>query len=189
MRAFVIAMADEADAVRPFLKDDDQLYVSGIGKVNAAATAAEAIKDGAKEVVNVGFCGGFGEKMNVGDVYRVKAAVEYDFDLAKLNHTEVGVKDGRTSPYIPVGDEGLVLATGDRFTDDDGDLALFRKLGCELRDMEGAAIADVCNQRGVKFVSIKCVTNVHGKGSMVGQFEENRAFCAKKLAAKLREWL
>ncbi len=189
MRAFVIAMADEAEAVRPFMKGDDRLYISGIGKVNAAACTVEAIKDGASEIVNIGFCGGFGKTMQVGDVFRVKAAVEYDFNLAKLNRTDVGVKDGRKSPYIPVSEEGLILATGDRFTDDDNDLALFRKLGCELRDMEGAAIADICDQRKVKLTIIKCVTNVQGQGSMVGQFEHNRILCAQKLMAKLKDIL
>ena len=33
MRAFVIAMENEAEQVRPFLRDGDRLYVSGVGKV------------------------------------------------------------------------------------------------------------------------------------------------------------
>ena len=37
MRAFVIAMRCEADAVEPHLKPGDRVYVAGIGKVNAAA--------------------------------------------------------------------------------------------------------------------------------------------------------
>ena len=42
MRAFVIAMENEAAEVRPFLRDDDRLYVAGVGKVNAAAAAQKA---------------------------------------------------------------------------------------------------------------------------------------------------
>ena len=41
MKAFVIAMENEAAVVRPFLKDDDRLYVAGVGKVNAAAATQE----------------------------------------------------------------------------------------------------------------------------------------------------
>ena len=43
MRAFVIAMRCEVDAVEPHLKLVDRLYVAGIGKVNAAAATQKAI--------------------------------------------------------------------------------------------------------------------------------------------------
>ena len=59
MRAFVIAMECEADAVRPSLRPDDRLYVSGIGKVNATAATQRAICEGAAEIWNAGLCGGF----------------------------------------------------------------------------------------------------------------------------------
>ena len=54
MRAFVIAMENEAAVVRPFLKDGDRLYVSGVGKVNAAAATQKAIDAGADEILNCG---------------------------------------------------------------------------------------------------------------------------------------
>ena len=181
MRAFVIAMESEAEAVRPHLGADDRLYVSGIGKVNAAAATMKAICEGADEIWNVGLCGGFGPEVEVGGVYPVRAAVEYDFDLARLNGTARGVKDERTSPLIPVGDVGKILATGDRFNDDEDDLGLFAALGCELRDMEGAAIADVCDKAGVRCVIRKCVSDVHGAGSMVGQYRANLPKCLKRL--------
>ena len=66
MRAFVIAMDCEADCVRPWLGLDDRLYVSGIGKVNAAAATQRAICEGADEIWNVGLCGGFGDDIEVG---------------------------------------------------------------------------------------------------------------------------
>ena len=44
MRAFVIAMESEAGAVRPCLRDGDRLYVSGIGKANAAAATQKATR-------------------------------------------------------------------------------------------------------------------------------------------------
>ena len=91
-RAFVIAMECEADAVRPALRDGDRLYVSGIGKVNAAAATQLAICEGANEIWNAGLSGGFGD-VEVGGVYGVERAVEYDFDLAKLNGTAIGVLD------------------------------------------------------------------------------------------------
>ena len=50
MRAFVIAMECEAACVRPHLRPGDRLYVSGIGKVNAAMTTQKAIDEGATEI-------------------------------------------------------------------------------------------------------------------------------------------
>lgn len=201
MRAFVIAMEREAVCLRPFLNPDDRLYVSGIGKVNAAAATMKAICEGADEIVNVGFSGGFGADMEVGRVYGVERAVEYDFDLAKLNGTAIGVLDEYDTPYLPLEKtEGLerftwfggwkTLATGDRFNDSEQDYTLITSvLGCSLRDMEGAAIAHVCRRTGVKCRSFKCVTNLAGSGSMTGQYERNLALCGDRLTAAMREWL
>ena len=187
MRAFVIAMRCEADAVEPHLKPGDRLYVSGIGKVNAAAATQKAICEGADEIWNVGLCGGFGDGIEVGDVFTVDRAVEYDFDLAKLNGTAIGVLNEYDTPYLlfatVVGLPARTLATGDHFNDSETDYALItEELGASLRDMEGAAIAHVCKREGVRCHAVKCVTNVAGKGSMLGQYEENTRRCLERLS-------
>lgn len=203
MRAFVIAMECEADTVRPWLRSDDRLYVAGIGKVNAAAATQRAICEGASEIWNVGLCGGFGDDVEVGDIYRVDRAVEYDFDLAKVNGTAVGVLNEYDSPYLELDTpashvsrlaafpwfKGVkILATGDRFNDSEADNALIVKtLGASLRDMEGAAIAHVCKREGVKCLSLKCVSDVAGKGSMTGQYEINKRLCLEKLTNAMKE--
>lgn len=200
MRAFVIAMDCEAEAVRPHLKPEDRLYVSGIGKVNAAAATMKAICEGATEIWNAGLCGGFGDRVEVGGVYAVARAVEYDFDLAKLNGTRVGQLDEFDTPYLPLSPiphfaflashSPLTLATGDHFNDSEADYGLITKeLGASLRDMEGAAIAHVCLRAKVPCFSVKCVTNVAGKGSMTGQYGENRMRCLVHLSEALKEIL
>ena len=196
-RAFVIAMDCEADCIRPWLKPADRLYVCGIGKVNAAAATMKAICEGADEIWNAGLCGGFGDGMEVGDVYAVESAVEYDFDLAQLNGTRIGQLNEFDSPYLPFAKvespTGLslasrVLATGDHFRDgtEDHDL-IVRELGASLRDMEGAAIAHVCRNAHVPCRSVKCVSDVVGKGSMVGQYEACRAKCLARLSDVMKE--
>ena len=194
MRAFVIAMRCEADAVEPHLKPGDRLYVAGIGKVNAAAATQKAICEGADEIWNIGLCGGFGDDIEVGDVFTVDRAVEYDFDLAKLNGTAVGVLNEYDTPYLPfepvAGLPARTLATGDHFNDSETDYALITKeLGASLRDMEGAAVAHVCKREGVRCHAVKCVTNVAGKGSMLGQYEENARRSLEKLSAVMKEVL
>lgn len=194
-RVFVIAMECEADAVRPWLKDTDVLIVSGIGKVNAAAATQKAISAfSAGIVVNAGLAGGFAPDMKPGDVYEIEAAVEYDFDLAKLNGTRVGVLDEYDTPYIGLEHTGMfpkaILATGDRFNDGESDYALIRdELKASVRDMEGAAVAHVCKKNSVPCRSLKCITNVAGKGSMTGQYEANRGKCLEILKNALGRYL
>ena len=203
MRAFVIAMRCEADAVEPHLKPEDRLYVAGIGKVNAAAATQKAICEGADEIWNVGLCGGFGEGIEVGDIYGVESATEYDFDLAKINGVSIGVLDGFDTPYLhcfkpavlredpPEWFKGWkILATGDRFNDSEADHELITKTLCaSLRDMEGAAVAHVCKMADVKCVSLKCVSDVAGRGAMTGQYLDNRVRCLVKLSQAMKELL
>lgn len=196
MRAFIIAMPNEAEAVAPILQDGDKLYLSGVGKVNAAATTQRAI-DEAKgremEIWNIGLCGGFEMGMKVGDVYEVDRAVEYDFDLANMNNTEVGQLNERNSPYIPLRTIGVLpvkaLATGDHFNDSNNDIALFRHLGTSLRDMEGAAVAHVCEKNNIVCHAIKCISNVQGESSMIGQFKNNTEKALKILEQTLKRIL
>ena len=203
MRAFVIAMRCEADAVEPHLGAGDRLYVAGIGKVNAAAATQKAICEGADEIWNVGLCGGFGDDISVGDIYGVESATEYDFDLAKINGVSVGVLDGFDTPYLhcykprvlrenpPEWFKGWkILATGDRFNDSEADHELITKTLCaSLRDMEGAAVAHVCKMADVKCVSLKCVSDVAGRGLMTDQYLENRARCLVGLSRAMKELL
>jgi len=141
-------MECEAETVRPWLRPSDGLVVSGIGKVNAAAATQKAICAGATEIWNVGLSGGFGAEIKVGDIYGVTRAVEYDFDLAKINGTAVGVLNEYDSPYIdltyPPELAGRlesrawfggwrILATGDHFTDSEASYELITKtLGASL---------------------------------------------------------
>lgn len=201
MRAFVIAMESEAAAVRPLLGTDDRLYVSGIGKVNAAAAAQRAIDDwrratgatgapepGTFEIVNAGVAGGLGPGVGIADVFEIDRAVEYDFDLSAVNGTDAGVHDERTTPYFRLATTGLLpaktLGTGDRFSDSEADLPLLERLGVGVRDMEGAAIAHVCETNGVACRSVKSITNVVGRGA-TGQFRSNLGKALESLSAAL----
>ena len=192
MRAFVIAMENEAEQVRPVLKSDDRLYVSGIGKVNAAAAAQKAIDAGADEIVNCGVAGGLSLDMNVGDVYEISQAVEYDFDLTILNGTKLGTHNERDTPYFDCRTTGMfpqrILASGDRFTNDEKDVLDPLSLGATVKDMEGAAIAHVCELNGIPCRMLKCISDVHGKGDMTGQYKDNLAKALGCLRDALTSW-
>jgi len=193
MRAFVIAMENEAEQVRPFLKDGDRLYVSGIGKVNAAAAVQKAIDDGAVEILNCGLAGGLEPSMEAGDVFEVSQAVEYDFDLTALNGTRLGTHNERDTPFFECRTTGRfparILATGDRFTNEARDAEDAIALGAALRDMEGAAIAHVCETNGVPCRMLKCVSDIHGKGEMTGQYKDNLEKTLVCLKDALMSWM
>lgn len=206
MKVFVIAMNNEADCVVSNLEnacestlfgrrvvrgtlngEDAFIVVSGVGKSNAAAAAQLAIQEtGTKKIFNLGVSGGLDPAMKVGDIYEVADAVQYDFDLVQINGTETGTLNERDTPFIPCKTEGRLaaktLATGDRFNDSADDSALLKKLGASLRDMEGAAIAHVCETAGVEFVSYKCISDVEGSGSMPEQYMENLKTCLNILS-------
>ena len=191
MRAFVIAMEKEAEPLRPRLRPDDRLYVSGVGKVNAAAATMRAICDGATEIWNIGLAGGFDPSMEIGDLYEISEAVEYDFDLAEINGTRVGQLDERDSPYLPLAPLNRFpkrrLASGDRFGAGERELALFRALGTTVRDMEGAAIAHVCEKASIPCHAVKCISDVIGKGRLIDQYAEHLSFCLSRLGLPLDE--
>lgn len=187
-------MECEADAVRPAMKEGDRLYLAGIGKVNAAAATQRAIDEGADEIVNAGLAGGFGDDLEVGDVYEVTSAVEYDFDLAVINGTRIGQLNEYDTPFLKLDTTGRlpgrILATGDRFNDSEADNELIEKeLGASLRDMEGAAIVHVCLKNGVKCRAYKCISDVHGRGSMTGQYEVNKRIALTKLTEAMKSLL
>ena len=191
VRAFVIAMESEATAVRPHLRPGDRLYVCGVGKVNAASATQKAIDAGATEIWNVGVAGGFDPAMKVGACYVIDRAVDYDFDLAQINGTRIGVHNERTTPYFACAADfapdlpRATLATGDRFNDSEADRATLAGLEATVRDMEGAAVAHVCETNGVPCRMVKCLSDVHGKGSMTGQYRDNLAKALAALSATL----
>jgi len=209
MKVFVVAMDCEAQCVVANMEGavesrqygrrvvrgrldgaDTAVVVSGVGKGNAAAATQFAIQSGADTIVNVGVAGGLSVLMEIGDIYEVGSAVQYDFDISEVNKTPVGTLNERRTPYIPLSTTGrlrqAVLATGDRFCDGaEYDDLVVNELKCTLRDMEGAAIAQVCETAGARCVSFKCVSDVRGRGSMTRQYAENLPRCIERLAAEV----
>ena len=200
--AFVVAMGCEAECIISNLQGRGEcvlwgrrvvrgmwrgqraaVVVSGIGKDNAAAATQLALSEFRPgEIINFGVAGGLRATMKVGEIYEVRAAIEYDFDLAELNQTAVGVLNERKEREIGIGNVGEVLGTGDRFSNDEGEAAALLEMGIGLRDMEGAAIAHVCETAGARMRCVKCVSDVHGVGEkMTGQYQANLAKCLEVL--------
>lgn len=173
------------------LNSNVAVVVCGVGKVNAACGAQYAIDCLQPSViVNVGVAGGLNSSMQVGKIYGVESAVQYDFDLAQLNGTAIGTLDEYDINYLPLSTDGRYplkkLGTGDRFNDSAADFELLTKtLGADIRDMELGAIVQTCKHAGVKCAAYKIISDLAGSGSTTEQFLKNLAVCFNTLENEL----
>ena len=164
------------------------LVICGVGKVNAAVGAAAGITAyRPSSVLNFGVAGGLNESAKLCEIYAINKAVQFDFDLTQLNGGKIGTLDEYDSPYLPVLAKSAfplaTLATGDRFNDSTQDLALLNdELYADIRDMEGAAIAQVALSAKVPLYMYKAISDVVG-GDCVQQYRDNLARALGALTA------
>lgn len=136
--------------------------LSGCGKVNAAiATTALIERYNPEGIINVGLAGAVG--LDTG-VYYVEELCQGDYDL-KLLKEGFDCSDFVKPACIPIKKaypdmQGAKLITTDKFITEEAD-SIKEKYGKCLVDMEGAAIAWVCecynkNYYGIKIVSDNC---------------------------------
>lgn len=194
MIGVVVATEREADAVRGTLPRCATLFTAGVGKVNAATAAMSALWIGVDAIVNAGLAGGVAEDARVGTAWCVSDAVQYDCDLSAVDGTEPGTVAGRRSPFFRLlRVDGLPTArcgTADRFgggTRDTGDIALLARLGCCLRDMECAAVAQVCERVRKPIYAVKVVSDVgRFPKPTAEQYRENMERCLARLVDAVR---
>lgn len=154
--------------------------ISGIGKVSAALTAQKIIDDYAPEyLINFGSVGAVNNSVNVLEYYVVDKCMQYDFDVTSLDPVPLGYIqeydrvffDCLHSPFNEF--KKTSLATGDRFSTGKKDAELISNQGCALRDMEGAAIAQVCASDNIPAIIVKGVSDVYGSEPEQDQFIKN----------------
>ncbi len=163
------------------------VVICGVGKVNAAAGTQLALSLFKPEcVINLGVAGGLNERCTVGSIYCVSKAVQYDFDLCQLNGTTIGTLDEYKENYLTLNTTTKFplrkLATADRFNDSKTDFKLITKELCaDLRDMEGAAIVQVCTRANVPVYAFKAVSDLAGSGSTTEQYLQNMKVCTENI--------
>ena len=212
MKVFVIAMEKEAAPLLEVMRIQrdikfcgkrivtGELYgvncgivICGVGKVNAACGTQIAVDElGADTVINIGVAGGLNGGSKVGEIYGISHAVQYDFDLTQINGTAIGTLDECKENYLPLATPPLYplkkLATGDRFNDSKEDYKLLTEvLKADIRDMEGAAIAQVCMHAKVKFHAFKVISDLAGSGSTTEQYLSNLTLCAQTLKREIKK--
>ena len=144
----LILIALELEA--PKMSSWKNVHFTGVGKVNAAMTAAQLIERHKPDVVwNFGTAGGITVD---GGLHRVTQFVQRDMVCGGI-----GCDPGQT-PFeqgVVLGEgDGLTCSTGDNFVSDPN-----LEIPADLVDMEAYAIAKVCERAGVEFRCYKYVSD------------------------------
>lgn len=160
------------------------LLRSGIGKVAAALSTTLLLERFAPDyVVNIGSAGGFDPKLNVGDVVIGSQLAYHDVDVTAFGYPP-GQLPGQPLHFhadaelLALAERCLhavahvqsargLICSGDVFMADPARVAAVRQLFPEMQavEMEGAAIAQVCQQFGVPYVVIRALSDIAGQES------------------------
>ena len=151
----------------------------GIGKVNAGICAQILIgRFGAEKIINTGVAGSLNNDIDIGDLVISTDAVQHDFDISPLGYQFGEIPylglvafpaDGelramaveaakKCAPELGVF-EGRVCS-GDLFVADSAQKELIRsRFGGMCCEMEGAAVAQVCQLYRVPWVVIRAISD------------------------------
>lgn len=149
----LIALKDEAPDIAFSMK----VFYTGVGKVNAAMTAAELIaKYNPDRVINFGTAGGVTVKSGFHQVSK--------FAQRDMMCCELGSLPGQTpfeDTIIIDNGHGLTCSTGDNFVTDSNLL-----IPADVVDMEAYAIAKVCRKHKVEFLCYKFISDGANEDSL-----------------------
>lgn len=144
----LLALQEEA----PVLSTENNVFFTGIGKVNAASITAELIERyKPKRIINFGTAGG----ITVGPgLYQVTKFVQRDMQCFKLGALPGQTPFESSGVVLDLGGNGLTCSTGDNFVTDPN-----LEIPADLVDMEAYAIAKICNRTEIEFVCYKFVSD------------------------------
>ena len=199
MIAILVAMEREASPLLQLLNDktelnvankktytgklfgkDTVLAITGIGKVSAGLTTQAIIDRFDPEVIlNYGSVGAVNNTLSIGEYCVINRCFQFDFDLREIDDVTLGYNQDYDRVFFdsePINLQGLkhlCLGTSDKFTSNKTVIEEIIGMGCDVRDMEGAAIAQVCLSNAKRIVMIKGITDVYGLGTDGEQFYNN----------------
>ena len=143
----IILIALEQEA--PNMAEWENVFFTGVGKINAAATTEHIIKEYRPNlIINYGTAGSLNS--DIKGLVKVTGFVDRDMDARPLNF-----KLGQT-PYekdIMLGTSEVVCGTGDTFATEKP------KIDCDIVDMEAYAIAKICKKHKVDFLCYKYISD------------------------------
>lgn len=170
----IVAMPSEYEALRK--SGVERVALSGIGKVNAARTAAEMIlRERPDYIINSGVAGSVKSSVGVFDIV-LGAEVAYhdvwcggglawgqleDYPIRFPADPVLLEKARSVQTDLPV-HTGLICSGDQFFISMEEDARILRLYpDCLACDMESAAIAQVCHYYHVPFLSLRVISDVH----------------------------
>ncbi|WP_339061419.1 5'-methylthioadenosine/adenosylhomocysteine nucleosidase [Tepidibacillus marianensis] len=154
------------------------LCKSGIGKVNAAVTTQILVDNfDVDQIIFTGVAGALHPDLNIGDIVISTAAQQHDVDVTPLGYEKAIIPDQERSIFEA--DQELILLaqkasrevnegnvviglilSGDQFIADREQVqALYEQLHGLCTEMEGAAVAQVCDMNRIPFVIIRSMSD------------------------------
>lgn len=147
------------------------IAVSGIGKVSASLTATSLINNFSPDlIINIGVSGGLDKRLNIGDWvlgldlhyhdFWCGDDVDYENDpnVPHTYHSDTEIAERQQNCF-----KGL-LCSGDQFITDIDKLAYIKSQYPDALavDMESTAIAQTCDDYGVRFLCMRQISDVPG---------------------------
>ena len=189
---------------------------SGIGKVVAAHTAQTLVtRYGVDAVIFTGVAGGIDPSLSIGDIVISKYVVQHDFGqilpdrfipfdtvgfvadslLVQLAQTAAADVAWERIPEAIRGEEEMPrvrvgrIATGDQFISSEAKrLWIERTFHADCVEMEGAAVAQICELYGVPFVIIRSLSDLANEDAEV-DFQSFVIYAAKNSSMLVKEML
>ena len=170
---FVYAIPEERIEIN--IPNAEVIYVeTGMGKVNAAMKTMRAICEYHPDmVINYGSAGTLNH--NIGDIIVCNRFIDRDLQKVTVNGVVSEIVFGTDEARHVLTEQRLnerakvlwgTCNTGDSFITSGADIE------GDVIDMESYAMADVCREMGIPFVSVKYVTDVVGQNSVESWLEK-----------------
>lgn len=151
---------------------------SGVGKVNAALTAASLVSAGASSIVFTGVAGALEPGLKVGDIVVATDLVQHDVDATAMGYppgrllgeptswpADEGLRASLLAAARAVAGEGRAVAegrvaSGDQFVASPESLGRIREtFGAVATEMEGAALAQAAQKLGVPCAVVRVISD------------------------------
>lgn len=160
----IAAMEEEIKILRDKYSDSEtiDIFVSGIGFLNASRITQPIIHGNYDLVLNVGVAGSLEENIEIGKVYSLTKAIHHDIDISALGIERGQLSSGVVSaPIIEINDiDECVIASGSKFISEPNErLEIGKRTGATLCDMETAVYASICDSIGMPFYAIRSVSD------------------------------
>jgi adenosylhomocysteine nucleosidase len=150
MNKIAVIVAVESES--PELVKQSGVYLSGLGKINAARTTTEIILQHRPDlIINFGSAGGI--TVNSG-LHRVSKLIQRDMNCSGLGYSPGVTPFELNHDVIELDCQGVICGTGDNFV-----AGQPPEINCDIVDMEAYSIASVCRHHQVSFASWKWISD------------------------------